>query len=313
MALSAETAALRRLIESNRTGALRGQIGGGAGFYDGKRRLCGVYRFLHTKLKRGLFPTLSKRAYFARLGARSKRERETTRRAGALSSSKRMGSVFHAHAHHSLICEGAASVRGRCECPEGKAPKPPRTLADRALLAGMLAAARRALRELGAAPVCGERVIAARAPVSLGTRFDLLAARANRTLLLVSWKTAATCPFASSSSAEIAVDLAARVTEPRRATDTSERVLQRAALAQIACELHMLRDAHQLGASVDDAAIIYLLPGTGTASVRHRIVQLSGASVRGGGYRTAWHWMLERRRAASTASAAKKKASRKHK
>lgn len=274
---------LASLLQQNERGQLRPMPGCRGGFVDarGKKqvKLCGIGRFLHYRTS--AFPKLSKKAYRARMEKKIKKK--TTKKKA---SSKRIGQYFHRQVHHALIC--AMSEGEKCTCPEGKTT----SLARQDSPAyGMVLSAVKALRFMKVVPICGERIIAAEPEHRLGTRFDLLAADAldPSKYVLVSWKTTGTCPF-SSSETFVSAD---RVMETRRETDSSETIVAREHIAQLVCELHMLRDIHRLGASLCAAAIVYLFPGDGD---RYQIVWLSSESVKGEGYARAWEWIVSKKK-----------------
>lgn len=133
--------------------------------------------------------------------------------------------------------------------------------------------------------LAGETVVAA-PHVGLATRFDMLCERlygdrAGR-MVLVSWKTSGDCPFETTARR---VSITARVCRAIEDNTPSEFVVAREHLAQLALELHMVRNEHQV--DVQEACIVYLTPG----KREHRVVWLDDASISGQGYERVWEYI----------------------
>jgi hypothetical protein len=259
---------LAQLIQANQQGQLSSLSKGARGFYDSRtskrRRLCGIGTFLHKKTT--VFPKLSLREY------RSKR---SLRVKGTKASNKRTGSSFHKHIHHALFC-----ASGPCICPEGPVKRrPPKGSYAYNMVRGAL----KFVRDSNMAPLTGETVIAC-ANVPLGTRFDCLTRDQSSRNVLVSWKTGYDSIARLAPSVIKGEFMMADEDDRKRAS--SETIALREHIAQVTCELHMLRDEHQV--DVDRACIVYLSPqkdGYQTVELDRSWVTL--------GYQRGWKWMLE--------------------
>lgn len=265
---------LARLLRDNRSGALR-SAANGRGFVDersGKaKRLCGIGTFLRDKC-RG-FPKLTRTEY------RARKQNRTRKPPGKHASSKQIGSFFHRQVHHQLVC-GAIGA-GLCSCPEGSAPAVDARKNSPAYQ--MVLSARDFIASERLVVLAGEKVIA-EPSVGLGTRFDALCQRADGgALVLVSWKTTGECPFPP----ELArVSFNAWMCYSVTDASSSEEIVAREHLSQLALELRMLRDMHAI--DVREACIAYFSPGVRT----HRVVWIEDPLR---GYATAWSFIEQNR------------------
>lgn len=268
--------ALARLLLLNREGKLSSVTKGGRGFYDSRnaqkrRRLCGIGTFLHEKTS--VFPKLSLKEYRKKRAIKPERPKkgQVKRRA----SNKRKGESFHRHVHHALFC-----AQPPCQCPDGEVKRRPAKDSD---AYNMVRGALKFLRDQQLSPLAGETVVAC-ATVPLGTRFDCLARDTNAQNVLVSWKTG------YDSIARVAPSPLKgefmQADEDDRKKASSETIALREHIAQLCCELHMLRDEH--GVCVERAMIVYLSPSTDD----YRVIEMTRDWVISG-YQQSWRWMLQ--------------------
>lgn len=268
--------ALSRLLVLNDEAKLTSVERGGKGFYDrrGKasRRLCGIGTFLH--LRTDAFPKLSR----AERRARST-WRPVTKRGKVARSTVVKGSSVHRHVRHALLCSKEAG----CNCPNDDGPRrrPTRGSDIFRMVRGALEfVTRERIR-----PLAAEAVVAC-AGVPLGTRFDFLGADERGELTLVSWKTG------YHDALEVVPAHVACSGEFVHACDPSELpsewIAIREHVAQLCCEMHMLRDEHHV--PVKRACIVYLSPADGS----YRTIEMDHAWAARGGYERCWRWILSR-------------------
>lgn len=266
---------LAEVLFANKQGYLSSLSKGGRGFYDARptmtkkrRRLCGVHTFLHKKTT--VFPKLSLREY------RKKRAFKPTKKSGTKASNKRTGSSFHRHIHHALFC-----AETPCICPEGEVKRRP---AKDSYAYNMVRGALHFVRDWKLSPLAGETVIAC-AKLPVGTRFDCLLRDQSGQNVLVSWKTG------YDSIAKLAPEVIQgefmMADEDDRKKASSETIALREHIAQLTCELHMLRDEHQV--DIQRACIVYLSPND---SAGYRVVQLDRKWVTMG-YQSGWNWIIK--------------------
>jgi hypothetical protein len=235
---------LARLLYENRTKQLDSLPDGG--FIDlrrGKRQLlCGIYNFLHKKCIG--FPKLNKKQFKANGNNKFKKK------IGKKSSSKRIGNYFHRQVHHALICG-----HGKCQCPEKKTKA---VLRKSSSSFDMVRSAEKFIMDEKLVALAGEQVISA-VSIGLGTRFDMLCERltGSKNLVLVSWKTGS-CPFDSGVSRVGLLQYIYKVVDP--ASSSVDFIIAREHLCQLALELYMLCENHQV--DIQEACICYLMPST---------------------------------------------------
>ncbi len=235
----------------------------GRGFVD--RRTRRTYEGVTSVLKER-FPRVSRTVY--RRGLRKGRGEIKAR--DQRPSSPVLGTAFHAAVLHSMVClpmQGGAGG-GACVCPTG-ASAPACTPEVRS----MVRAAMACFEEMELEPLCGELIMLS--PLyALGARCDMIALNRHNAddIVLVSWKTSGTCPFPEGARvAEFAPVLLTTDTDGL-GLSTQEYTAQ-AHLAQLACELHMLREGHHVPAT--RALIVYIYPGL---EGRYRCIQLGPRS-----------------------------------
>lgn len=252
--------ALVRLLVDNKNGVLRDRVG--KGFVrtlpgGQEQTLEGL-----TSVLRRRFPRLSRKE-FTRHRDR-KGEKFSEKKKGK--SNIRVGNSFHRHILHKLFCGDRI-----CVCAH-KSTSPPVPRVRR-----MLETAHRALEDLRLDPLVGEVVIAPppHSSKAVGTRFDLLArsrARPDSPLVVVSWKTCGSCPFPVGATVAAFGDAA--LMPGRVNVSTSEEYAAQRDLAQLGCEIYMLRATHKV--DIGGGLIIYLYPND---PGKYRAVWISSESL----------------------------------
>lgn len=214
-------AGLRSLLEANRSGLAEPASSPRGGYRVWGKMLPGVTTFLKKKL--GLYRK------------RAERDPDSDVRA----SSRRAGKAFHRAAYHRCVCERS----GACDCERafgGREARKKPTPDARALAV----AAERELERLGLAPVCGEQVVHSE-DLPVATQFDLLCRRrSDGAHVLVSWKTGRT-------GAEDDLPL-----EPRLMLDSTAPDGEPMHVAQLTCEIAMLKQTH--GLALGGACVVHV-------------------------------------------------------
>lgn len=234
--------ALIKLLVANEKGQLCDRIGKGFIRKDGGSEVC--LKGLTTVLK-DRFPRLTRKQFTA---ARDKNGEKKLSTAKKGKSNIRIGNSFHTRILHRLFCSDAKCV---CKRPPSGSPHP--------IVGRMLNTAVGALAQLKLDPVVGEVVIAPPPGASpVGTRFDLLtrSQTPGGPLVVVSWKTCGACPFPPGSTSGQFGE--AVLTSEKVRVKTSEEYMSQRDLAQLGCEIHMLRATH--GIEIGGGMIIYLYP-----------------------------------------------------
>lgn len=232
---------LVQLLIANESGQLRDRVG--KGFIRTLKDKEECLEGLTTVLKRR-FPRMTRREFSAHRDKNG--EKLANKQKGK--SSIRLGNSFHTHVLHKLFCTSS------CLCKRKSSSSP------NGIVKRMLNTAHNALLEQGLDPLVGE-VVLAPPPGSkpVGTRFDLLARHLShwaKPLVVVSWKTCGSCPFAPGATAGRFGDA---ILIPGKVTvNTSEDYVAQRDLAQLACEIHMLRATHNV--PIGGGLVIYLYP-----------------------------------------------------
>jgi hypothetical protein len=155
----------------------------------------------------------------------------------------------------------------------------------------MVGAAQDFVRDHRLTPVAAEQVIVAPA-VGLGTRFDLLCSQQvsqqqQQRHTLISWKTTGNCPFDADTNLVALEKWVVQQPDVVERQCSSQVIVAREHLAQLALELYMLRETHRVS-SVTDACIVYLAPSQRT----YRVIWLDRESLEpAGGYMRVWQYI----------------------
>ena len=249
---------LVELLVANERGVLRDRVG--KGFIRTVNGQEETLEGLTSVLKRR-FPRLSRKEFSKH------RDKNGEKVAGKQKgkSNIRLGNSFHTHIIHKIFCNADKCL---CKRKSSSVPNP--------IVKRMLSTAHAALQDLKLDPLVGEVVIAPPPGAKLvGTRFDLLTrstAHEGKPFIVVSWKTCGSCPFPVGTTVASFGDAA--LIKGRVDVRTSEEYVAQRDLAQLGCEIHMLRTTHKV--EIGGGLIIYLYP---REPKKYRAIWLASGSM----------------------------------
>lgn len=196
------------------------------------------------------FPRVSRAVYRRGLRPGEGEIKERDQRA----SNPALGTAFHAVVLHSMLCSPTSPGDRSCVCPKGC-----EKIECTEEIKSMVKAAIKCFQTMNLEALCGELIILS--PIyALGARCDMIALNRSdpNDLVLVSWKTSGSCPFpVGTNTAEFSQVILSPDTKHLKIS-TQEYIAQ-AHLTQLACELHMLWEGHQI--CITRAVIVYIYPG----------------------------------------------------
>lgn len=256
------------LMRQNRTGQLAQRVAGGFVRAVPRHPTPIVYAGLTNQIKLRFRAPTGKARYIQDPQTRHNHTR-------VHGSNRGLGSRVHAYIYHLSVC----MARGTCLCNSKSS-----MMVVPANEVHMVNTALEALSREHLVPLCGEQVITP--PLSdtarIATSLDLLAeymappTEPVGQLVLISVKTTGRCPF--SDDCRYAAFDPIMLEPPKKhhiACVTLDEALRRQHLAQLACELYMLRAGHNVK-RLRAACILYLFPHAPVGT--YRIVYLANES-----------------------------------